>query len=214
MDVGAIIGAVTRTVATRTRDGKSMRVVIAERDYETDIEDLWNAVTDPDRIARWFMPIEGSVGLGERYQLKGNAGGEVLACDPPKEFSVTWEFGGEVSWLTVSLSPAGEVTRLRLEHSAHVPEEFWSQYGAGATGVGWDMALMGLGMHIKTGTATVWSPEEINAWSASADGRSFIVRSAEGWVAAAIADGDDADAARAAGERTKAFYTGDTPPAG
>jgi len=55
-------------------------------------------------------------------------------------------------------------------------------------------------------------PQQAAAWSASEEGKTFIRKSSDGWCAAAIASGDDADWARAAAARTTAFYTGEPPP--
>ena len=44
---------------------------------------MWDACTDPERIGRWFLPVSGDLRLGGRYQLEGNAGGEILRCEPP-----------------------------------------------------------------------------------------------------------------------------------
>ena len=52
-----------------------------------------------DRIARWFLPISGKLEVGGSYQLQGHANGTVLTSDPPKNFTATWESGGNVSWI-------------------------------------------------------------------------------------------------------------------
>src|SRR5215469_9209234 len=121
IDPAAYVGAVIREVKSREHLGRPARVVIATRRYDTEIDDLWDAVTNPERIPRWFLPISGDLKLGGRYQLEGNAGGEITHCEPPRLLSVTWEFGGGTTWLTVTLAddPAGG-TRLELEHIAHV----------------------------------------------------------------------------------------------
>jgi hypothetical protein len=121
---------------------------------------------------------------------------------------VTWEFGGSTSWLTIKLGddPAGG-TRLELEHIAHVDDGMWDQFGPGAVGVGWDLAIMGLGRHIETG-ATV-DPNEAAAWSASDEGKDFVRRSSADWCRASIAAGTDEAAAKAAADRTTAFYSGE-----
>ena len=97
-------------------------------------------------------------------------------------------------------------TRFTLEHVAHVGDERWLQYGPGAVGVGWDLALMGLGLHLATGAAN--DPAEFAAWMGSPDGVEFVTRSSRGWAGASIAAGTDATEAHAAEERTTAFYTG------
>ena len=37
--------------------------------------------------------------------MHGNAGGEIKACDPPRHLALTWEFGGQTSWVDVQLTP-------------------------------------------------------------------------------------------------------------
>ena len=114
----------------------------------TTVEDLWDAVTNGQRIARWFLPISGDLELDGRYQLEGNAGGVITACRRPSHFEVTWEFGRDVSWVEVEISEDGNGDpRLSLTHTArHSPH--WDEYGPGAAGVGWEMGLMGLSVHI------------------------------------------------------------------
>lgn len=206
IDVVRQIGAVQREVRTEDRDGERARVVVATRTYDAEISEVWDTITSAERIPRWFMPVTGDLRLGCRYQLEGNAGGEILACDEPTRLGVTWEYGGNVSWLEVRLSADGDDhTTLVLEHTAQVPEEFWADFGPGAVGVGWDLALMGLAAHLRSGAAV--DPAEAAAWTMSAEGRSFATESSQAWCAAAIADGDDEVAAREAAARTTAFYT-------
>lgn len=206
MDIISRVGAVVRTVEGRVHMGKPAHVVIATRAYDTDADDLWDAITNAERLPRWFLPVEGDLRLGGRYQLKGNAGGTITACEPPRRLEVTWEFGGGVSWVNVSLAPQGkERTLLTLEHIAHV-DDFWTQYGPGAAGVGWDLGLHGLALHIETGEPV--DNTESETWAASPDGKTFIAASSEGWRKAAIAFGTPEAAANAAAARTTAFYTG------
>jgi uncharacterized protein YndB with AHSA1/START domain len=208
MDVVWQIGAVVREVGSREHDGRPARVVVAARTYDTTIEDVWDALTNPERIPRWFLPVSGDLSRGGRYQFEGNAGGEITRCEPPRVLAVTWEMGGSPSWLTISLTeePSGG-TRLELEHVAHVGDEIWSQFGPGAVGVGWDLGLMGLARHLATG-ATV-DRDKAAAWPASDEGKDFIRRSSEDWCRASIAAGADGAAARAAAARTTAFYGGE-----
>ena len=190
------------------RDGRPATAVIAMRSYDTDIYDLWNALTSADRIPRWFMPIEGDLRLGGRYQLKGNAGGIVTGCEPPRQLAVTWEYAGDTSWVQVTLEAETSMrTRLMLEHTAHVPKEFWDQYGPGAVGVGWDLGLLGLALHIDTGASN--PPEESAAWMASDDGKTYVRGSSDDWRVAVIVNGADPRWAAEAAERTRKFYTGE-----
>src|SRR5262245_18895101 len=210
IDVAQVIGAVTRTVEQRDHNGRPARVVIATRTFDADATEVWDAMTKPERIPRWFLPISGDLRLGGRYQLQGNAGGEIIDCEPPHLLSVTWEFGGDVSWLTVRLSePAKDKTMLELEHVAHVDDARWKQFGPGAVGVGWDMALMGLGRHLASGASA--DPKAAMAWLSSPDGRAFVANSSDDWARASVASGTDVAEANAAAGRTTSVFTGEAP---
>ena len=213
IDPAAALGAVIREVSSREHQGKSARVVVATRRYDTDMDDLWDALTSAERIPRWFLPISGDLRLGGRYQFEGNAGGEITRCEPPRLLSVTWEYGGGVSWLTVTLKDdVTGVTRLELEHIAHVEDGLWDRFGPGAVGVGWDLALMGLARHLDSGAAV--DRAAAMAWSTSEQGKSFMRESSEAWGRASIAAGTDEAAAHAAAARTSAFYCGEPAPGG
>ncbi|MDA0160606.1 SRPBCC family protein [Solirubrobacter ginsenosidimutans] len=205
-DPAALAGLVTREVRTGSRAGATTRIAVARRLYPTDQADLWDAVTNAERIPRWFVPVSGELVLGGHYQLEGNAGGVVERCEAPSEFAVTWEMGPMVSWLEVTLSAVDDGTVLELVHEAPVDPEMWGQYGPGAVGVGWDLCLLGVGMYVA-GDAVPNAPAEADAFRTSVEGTEFIRRSGAGWREAAIADGDEADAAREAAERTIAAYT-------
>jgi uncharacterized protein YndB with AHSA1/START domain len=213
IDVVHQINAVARRVGSRTLPAGEARTVVVTRSYAAPIEDVWDACTNPERIPRWFLPISGELRVGGRFQLEGQAGGTIERCDPPRGFAATWEFGGEVTWIELQLTPDGSgETQLQLEHIAHVDDERWAQFGPGAVGVGWDLGLIGLSLHFQSGGAQV-DPAEVAAWTVSAEGKQFIRDSSEGWGEASIAAGTPADAARAAAARTTAFYTGEEAPA-
>src|SRR5262249_55998757 len=86
--------------------GGGSRTVLLRRAFPAPVEDVWDACTTAERIGRWLMPVSGDLRLGGRYQLHGNAGGEVLRCEPPKLLRVTWGMGdGPASEVEVRLSP-------------------------------------------------------------------------------------------------------------
>ena len=103
MDVADVVGATRRELRVAERDGQPARHS-SPRGYPTGAADLWDALTSPTRIPRWFMPITGDLRVGGRYQLEGNAHGEVQECDPPRRFAITWGMGDETSWVVVSLT--------------------------------------------------------------------------------------------------------------
>ena len=207
IDLSRHLGMVDRTVGLREHLGRPARVVTAHRTYTTAIDDLWDALTNAERIPRWFLPITGDLRLGGHYQLEGNAGGEITQCEPPRLLAITWVFGPEPSWVNVELTAlASESTRLQLEHVAHVPDEFWDQFGPGAVGVGWDLALKALAEHLAG--APPMDRAAAEQWPTTERGREYVAYCSREWCQASIAAGTEASAAKAAADRTTSFYTG------
>lgn len=203
-DFDSYLGAVSRTVTELEREGKPARNVTLERTYDTEADDLWDAVTNPERLPRWFLPVSGDLRLGGRYQCEGNAGGTIIDCVPPRFLSATWEFGGGVSWIEVRIAPAGQARScLTLSHICP-HDDHWKRYGPGAVGVGWDLALLALARHFVDGTDRL----DEEAFAASTEGQAYISGASEDWRRAAVASGEDAVHAAAAARRTTAFYTG------
>lgn len=206
IDVNHQINAVQRIIGSRVLEAGEARVLTISQTYDNPIEDVWDACTNPERIPRWFLPVSGDLQVGGRYQIENQASGVVERCEPTTGFAATWEFGGEVSWIDVRLTGTPDGTLLTLEHTAHVDDERWSEYGPGAVGVGWDAMVMGLALHLSSGAGL--DPRAVEAWSASDEGRQFFATSSERWCEASIAVGTDRAAAQAAAARTTAFYTG------
>ena len=180
--------------------------VILRRRYDAEIEDVWDAITSAERLRRWFLPVSGDLRPGGRYQLEGNAGGEILQCEPPRLLKVSWLFGPDAkdgtSEVEVRLTPgeAGD-TDFQLVHSAVVDEDFFPTYGPGATGVGWDLGLLSLALHLAGGA--IENPEEFES---SPEGRELARRSAAAWGEAHLAAGGDPQLVAAAVEATTKFY--------
>jgi uncharacterized protein YndB with AHSA1/START domain len=183
----------------------STHVVELRRTYSAPAADVWDACTSPERIPRWFLPVSGDLRVGGRFQLEGNAGGEITECEPPRRLALTWEFGGQSSLVTLELAPAGEAgTELVLRHAVG-DDDHWATYGPGAVGVGWELGLLGLALHLRSGG----SVDDPQAFSTSPEGREFMRRSAAGWGAAHTAAGAEAAVAQAAAARTSAAYAPD-----
>lgn len=208
IDVDHQIKTVQRNVGSRTIDTGEAHVITFSQSYDTDPADLWDAVTNIERIPRWFLPISGDLKVGGSYQLEGQANGTVLTCDPPKNFTATWEYGGNVSWIDVSVSSDGpDRARLAVEHTAHVDDEMSHQFGPGAVGIGWDSMLLGLALHLSTGESI--DPSFGQQWLGTEDGRRFLTLSGEEWYSANLANGTDPAVARAAADRCLKAYLGE-----
>jgi len=211
MDYSRASGTEFREVRDAEHEGQPARVIEGSRLYSTDIADLWDALTNAERIPRWFLPISGDLEVGGRYHLEGNAEGSITRCNPPDSLDVTWEYGGKMSWVSVRLVAENDGARLTLVHTTprdKASEEFWATYGPGATGVGWDLSFLGLGLHLESGGAAI-DREAVETWLASKEGMAFMRACAESWGHAHVAAGEDAEVAHAMAGRTASFYAGE-----
>jgi uncharacterized protein YndB with AHSA1/START domain len=180
IDILEHINAVQRDVS---RTGETVTVLM-RRSYQADPAEVWDALTDPDRMKRWFMPVSGDLQVGGTFQLEGNAGGEILECEPPKRFKVT--FGGPNSLLELRLLPGADAsTELELEHSM---SEAPAPGGAGAlwVGPGWDGGLLGLGLYV---TGELPADADPTAMANSAEVISYNEQSVRAWIEAIRASG-------------------------
>jgi uncharacterized protein YndB with AHSA1/START domain len=208
-DVLDELTAVRRELGKGSLPAGEAYTVSLRRRYDGEVEDVWDALTTAERLRRWFLPVSGDLRLGGRYQLEGNAGGEILGCEPPRLLRVSWLFGPEAkegtSEVEVHLTPdpAGG-TAFELVHAAVVEEEFFPKYGPGATGVGWDLGLLSLGRHLAGNDIT-----DPSAFEASPEARELSRGSAAAWGEAHLAAGGDPAAVAAAVAATTAFYVPD-----
>ncbi|GLW89250.1 SRPBCC family protein [Actinokineospora globicatena] len=172
IDIAAQIGATGREVT----EADGLVRVLLTRDYDAAPADVWDALTDPERLLRWFLPITGDLTVGGRFQLEGNAGGEILHCEPPTRLKVT--FGDSTSLVEVRLVESGPRTRLELEHT--VPVAFaGSAAGSLFVGPGWDGAVLGLALYLAGEIA-----DDPVAAANSLETQRFNLASIEAWVAA------------------------------
>jgi uncharacterized protein YndB with AHSA1/START domain len=147
-------GADTRILGSLgSAQGKGL-VRIEDR-YETDIDDLWSAVTDPARLARWFGQIEGDLRPGGEFRatVEGERIGRIEACEPPKLLRVTWRESEESfrkghgvppfdATVEATLTPEGNQTILVVE-VAGMPLDKIAFYGTG-----WQIHAENLAAHI------------------------------------------------------------------
>ena len=129
-----------RIVGTlRTANGKG--VVRMEDRFDTDIDDLWSALTDPGRLARWLGEFEGDLRLGGEFRARFFASGwegtgRVDACEPPRHLLVTTrqdpeaEAEAEEHAIEATLTADGDHTVLILEERG-MPVNLLAAYGAG-----------------------------------------------------------------------------------
>ena len=172
--------------------------------YVTDVDDLWDAVHQHRAHPAVVPPGPGELRPGGHYELERNASGTITECDPP-----AWVRGhvGVRRRRELDRGAAdtvdGDRTRFELTHLAH-HDERWEPVRSGAGGVGWDLALLGLSLHLA-GHAD--RPAEADTWPGTPEGVAFMTASGRAWGQAHVAAGQDEATAGAAVERTVAAYT-------
>jgi uncharacterized protein YndB with AHSA1/START domain len=118
----------------RSADGKG--VVRMQDRFDTDIDDLWSALTDPSRLARWLGEVEGDLRLGGEFRARFFDGwegtGRVEACEPPRRLLLLTMQPGQPDEqvIEVTLAADGDQTILVWEERG-MPPNLLAAYGAG-----------------------------------------------------------------------------------
>ena len=148
-------------VSGSLRAGPTGCVVRIDGTYATDAVDLWSALTEPERLARWLARVDGELRLGGEFDAHlidngERAVGRVVVCEPPRRLHLTWCTGDdEESVIAVELVTEGNRTRLVLEERG-VPRDETAGYGAG-----WQAHAEALGAHL----AGVQPPDWATRWA-------------------------------------------------
>ena len=121
--------------ALGSADGKG--IIRMEDRYDTDVADLWSALTRPDRLARWLGEFEGDLRVGGEYKARFFASGwegtgHVEECEPPHSLRVVnrGTDAPDEHAIEVTLTADGDQTVLVLEERG-MPLDLLSAYGAG-----------------------------------------------------------------------------------
>jgi uncharacterized protein YndB with AHSA1/START domain len=118
----------------RSADDKG--VVRMEDRFDTDIDDLWSALTDPSRLARWLGEVEGDLRLGGEFRARFFDGwegtGRVEACEPPRRLLVATKHHSQSDEQVIEamLAADGKQTILVWEERG-MPLNLLAPYGAG-----------------------------------------------------------------------------------
>jgi uncharacterized protein YndB with AHSA1/START domain len=115
---------------------------------ETDIDDLWSALTDPQRLARWYGKVEGDLRAGGEFTAfvsgsEWDGRGRIDVCVPPRMLEVTmWEKEGDEHVVAAELSADGVNTILVIERRDIPLDLVW------AYGCGWQAHVEDLAAHL------------------------------------------------------------------
>lgn len=118
----------------RAVDGKG--AVRMEDRLDTDIDNVWSAITDPVRLDRWLGAVEGDLRQGGEYRFhfyasESEGTGRVEACEPSRRLLLTTALGTPNEHvIEVTLAgDDGQTTVVWVERG--VPLNYLVGYGAG-----------------------------------------------------------------------------------
>ncbi|NHN54840.1 SRPBCC family protein [Calidifontibacter sp. DB0510] len=148
--------------ATMTKTDETRGAVRVEDVYDTDIADLWQACTDPERLARWIAEVTGDLRVGGTirtvFTSTATGSARIDACDEPHHLLITSEPGtDEEAQIEAWLTAEGDRTRLVVEERG-LPLKGLHFYGAG-----WQAHLEDLGRSLAMNASVHpdgWSSEE------------------------------------------------------
>jgi len=137
----------------RAVDGKA--VVRMEDVFDTDIDDLWSALTDPQRLSRWIARVEGDLRPGGQFRASFASGwegpGRVDVCDPPRRLVVIMsQDEDDETVIAAELVRDGDWTRLVVEERG-LPLAEAADHGAG-----WQAHVEDLASHLAGRPRADW----------------------------------------------------------
>lgn len=108
------------TEATMHTLDETRGTVRVEDLYDTDIADLWEACTRPERLERWLARVDGDLRVGGTVQIvftsTWTGPARVDVCDAPHHLLVTTEPGtDDEAQIEAWLTEEGDRTRLVVE---------------------------------------------------------------------------------------------------
>jgi uncharacterized protein YndB with AHSA1/START domain len=101
----------------RTIAAGPARVAVFTRVYETTVEDLWDACTNPERLRRWYVPVSGELRVGGRFEQVNMGSGTVVECDAPRFLKLSLGGGADEIELRISPGPEAGSATMQLEHA-------------------------------------------------------------------------------------------------
>jgi uncharacterized protein YndB with AHSA1/START domain len=137
------------------REENGRGTVHVEDVYPTDIDDLWSAISEPERLKRWLVEIDGDTAIGGSFTARFTSGwegnGRVDVCDAPRRLVVTmFEDESDQTVTEAILTTEGSGTRLTIEERG-LPLDEYAGHGSG-----WQAHIEDLALYLAGRPTTNW----------------------------------------------------------
>ena len=149
-----------------------------EEVYDTSPADLWSAVTDPERLARWVAEVTGDLRAGGDFHARFTSGwdgpGRVDVCDPPRRLLATMSPGtADETVIEATLADEGGGTRLVIEERG-IPLAEIAEHGAG-----WQAHVEDLAAHLAGLDAGDWRERWVELGPAYSDSAAALLKKSQ-----------------------------------
>jgi uncharacterized protein YndB with AHSA1/START domain len=174
----------------RTIPAGDARVAVFTRTYQTTVEDLWDACTDPERLRRWYVPVTGDLRVGGSFQQVNMGSGTIVVCNAPHLLKLS--LGGGADEIELRLWPGDQdaTATLELQHATTLDSHVigGEMYDAiFCMGGGYYPRLLALDLHLR---GTLPADYDSAAFHLNSDMRSTIQRGSTAMGALLEADAD------------------------
>jgi uncharacterized protein YndB with AHSA1/START domain len=136
------------------REHGGRAIIHVEDVYPADIDDMWSAISQPERLARWLVTIEGDTRVGGSFTAKFTSGwegtGRVDVCDAPHRLAITTFGNPDETVMEATLTPEGAGTRLVIEERGILLED------ALYHGAGWQAHIEDLALYLAGKDTSNW----------------------------------------------------------
>ena len=128
-----------------TTDRSQSAAISLEFDLPHAPEKVWRALTDPELLAQWLLPVVNlKLERGAAFTFRtvpvggwdGIVHGRIADVEPRRKLSYDWGVGDMATVVTFTLEPTASGTRLSLVHSGFTPEQ---KHNFGGARYGWKM---------------------------------------------------------------------------
>ena len=144
------------TITGRLRVDDGRGTVAVEGLYDTDIDDLWSAITEPERVARWLAVVDGDPGFGDTFHATFTSTWDGLlrvdVCDAPNHLVLTSGVGEpDECVIEARLTAEGDKSRLVIEERGFTLDEY------AAHGAGWQAHIEDLDAYLAGRDKSDWA---------------------------------------------------------
>lgn len=183
------------------------------------LDDIWGALTKPEKLAKWLGPVSGKLAKGGVYHIAAAATGQISVCEPKRRLALTFvggsmKEGGVEQALDITFGTEGKgrakhsVIRLKITaRQSDVPLASWAANGPAALGIGWEIIALSLGQYLDAPKADR-SASFITDLAKSDAGRDHAAAAFTAWRVAAAKGGAQGAVMAGPNPPLLAYYTG------